>query len=359
MGIQDFTKLLERHQVQCLHQVPLAQFRGSRVAVDGDNVVYIHMFVATRDQIRSIDTSLPLDQLTQELQIAAEQRALQLVMERLLIYLQHQILPVVCFDTAPLPLKARINQQRQSRRQQQDDKLESAQAELNQITDPLLRDAGMGQYLKTLQYQIRPSHGFMQRLQGLLRGCGIPVLRAGDYLPVGDAEALCAHLCMPRADGPSLCAFAVTTDSDFHAYGGGLVQMDMTTRSIQGQTILADGSRLQTQEWQTLLTIRSLTSILQGLGLGFDAFQDLCILLGTDYNVRERGVGPAKVMPRLQSGQYVPNLEVRAIFNCTRVPLQLPPLTCQPILELSQLLQSEGLELLGPRLIPALRQLAQ
>ncbi len=316
MGIEDFSTLLEKNAPASYYKVPLSSWTGKRIAIDMDNLMYIMMIVSTKQIVSQTNLAekepdpLLIHRLT-----------LDKVLERLSIFLYYDIGVICCFDSQPHPLKDRIRQKRRTTFDKKKTEYEAARDSLYG-TDPLFRNAQLtGRFAKAIQNNVKPSWEFMSHTRNLLESLGFPVFRAGDLLgPItGDAEALAASLCIN-----GYCIAGATTDSDFHAYGANLAITELTTeRSVR------EGVNITTH----YATVRSLEAILLQMQVSFETFRDICILLGTDYNLRIPQVGPVKIMTLIRKHGSILGiasekdigplnyLEVLPIFQSTIVKL--------------------------------------
>lgn len=103
----------------------------------------------------------------------------------------------------------------------------------------------------------------------VLRKMGIYVLNARHC----EGEALCTKLQQSK-----VCEIVMSDDSDVLPYGATRVW-----RLVQDKTI---------EEI-------NLNVVLEGMGMTYDKFVDFCILCGTDFNNRIKGVGPVKALKLL------------------------------------------------------------
>jgi len=119
--------------------------------------------------------------------------------------------------------------------------------------------------------------------QEILQSIGIPVLQAP-----GEAEKHCAMLVLE-----GLASAVFSTDTDTLVYGCPLL--------ITGFT----ASRLDMME------VTILERALKGLNFTFDQFQELCFLLGCDYNNRIRGIGPVKAVKHMRDYGSIANFPAK------------------------------------------------
>jgi len=321
MGIDSFSTFLKKYAPQSYFEIPLESIRGKRVAIDMNNLIYIMMSTSIKEMVSR--TNLADSPPDRDL---INQKTLDRILFRLEIFLQYGITPVCIFDGKPIPLKQQhAKVKRDKRREQIKTKLTEAEHRLYS-TEPLLRNQYLiNEYEKYYKQDVDIPYDFIEQLKDIVQTSGFPVLRAEDFnFKTNDAEALCASLCLT---GNNYCFAGMTTDSDFHTYGGNIAITDIELRNR-----IQDGHRIQMH----YATIRSLEAILQQTGLSFDSFQDLCILMGTDFNPNIPNIGPVKSWNLIQRGGNIPYIsqfmdvsilnhpEVKQVFTSTLKKLDIP-----------------------------------
>lgn len=276
MGINHFSDFLKEHAPNCYYEISLESFRGLRIAMDINNLAYAMMGVAIKEIVNK--TQLTAGQPDKS---EIQRLAMDKIVARLGVYLQNGITPVCVFDGKPHELKQ--SHGRSKRKANSDvirERLKTAEFKLYGV-DPLFRNQKLvDEYAKYYIQNIEVPFDFMNQLRDLLVEVGFPVLSATDFgLETRDAEGICATLCLK---GNDYCIAAVTTDSDFHVYGGNIQITEVYPKytMVRGVRITAYYAK-----------VRSLEAILQQSGLSFDRFRDLCILHGTDFNPNIPGVG--------------------------------------------------------------------
>lgn len=327
MGINYFGDFLKQHAPNCYFEVPLENFRGKRFAIDINHLAFMFMSTATKEVTER--TNLVTDQPDHG---EIERLALDNIIARLTIFLQYGITPVCILDSKSHPLKDHVKVKRNIDRNKIKTKLKEAETRLYE-TDPLFRTQGLvNEYAKYLKQSVNVSFDFMNQLKDVLSTVGFPVFSAADFnLETTDSEGVCAALCL---QGNDYCVATVSTDSDYHVYGGNLEVTEIyskytTTNNVKTLTHYAK--------------VRSLEAILQqlqsfGLTFTFDMFRDLCILQGTDFNPNIAGIGPKKswdyiakygsIINMAQAGIDVSVLNypnVFKMFASTIVAINIPP----------------------------------
>lgn len=321
MGIQYFAQLIKDHCDRCYYEVPLENFRGKSIAIDISNLTFMMMCVATKEVTDS--TNLATDRPDRD---RINRLALDKIIARLALYIQHGITPVSVFDGVT-QLKENTKAKRREDKEKVKAKLQEAEARLYSV-DPIFRTQMLiDEYAKYYKQVNDVSFDFINELRNVLATVGFPVISAADFgIETQDAEGICAALCL---QGNDYCVATASNDSDYHAYGGNLEMVDIYSRYVT-----TNGIKTMTY----YAKVRSLEAILQQSGLTFESFRDLCILMGTDFNPNIKGVGAKRswdyiVKHRSILNMAYSNIDISAlnypnvikIFASTIVKVNIPP----------------------------------
>jgi 5'-3' exonuclease len=271
MGIKNLHQLLRKHCPDVYVEQPLEAYRYKKLAIDAS----LYMF---------------------KYKTSAGDRWLSCFVSLLAALRRHEIHPVFCFDNGAPPEK----QQERANRQESREKIRAKTQELEQALREFDNDQTIAPCLMELMEKSRASvekklllrsnvsaifdrkiaereikklqnqsiHIYPEDFALLRELCtimNVPIVEAP-----GEAEKKCVELCT----GDSVYG-VVTEDTDVLAYG--------TTVFI---------SNIKYHE--SKCTEIALIDILEGLDLTYDAFRDLCIMCGTDYNKNIPKIGPEK-----------------------------------------------------------------
>ncbi|MHB1774345.1 MAG: PIN domain-containing protein [Acidimicrobiales bacterium] len=265
MGIKGFSQIVKEHAPNSIFQVPISFFNGKRIAIDMGDLLYSSMSIAVKIESRKLTTEPPN-------QNRMEFRCLEMILNRLKLFLENSITPVCIFDTFAHPLKSFGLNKRHENKQKLQDKLNQA----NNIED----------YTKFFKQNVDVSHFFGENVKVFLKNLGFSVFATGESpfenIETRDAEGICANLCRNN-----YCYAGMTPDADFHVYGGNIAILQI------------EGGNCQ---------VRILDNMLNSMKLNFYEFRDLCILSGTDYNSNIYNVGPVKCWNYIQMYRNISNL---------------------------------------------------
>ncbi len=135
-----------------------------------------------------------------------------------------------------------------------------------------------------IAYKLNSKH--VEDIKTLLKGMGIMTIQA----PAGiEAEQYGAFLTKgPASD--RFCHYMVSGDSDVLIFGGNLLRI-MSEKSSTGKSS------------KTVYRIYELSRILEALDLTYDQFLQMCVVMGTDFNEKTPGIGPAKVVSEIRKDE--------------------------------------------------------
>jgi len=255
MGIRDFS-LLYRKYPAAVETVPLSAFAGRRIAIDGNNWLWVIWSTTYKDVLATTDVGLEDPDPTMVLQKMAV--GIRQSVDR---FLSAGIRPVFVFDGAYPPEKQQTQSDRRAKKEQGQVKLNELRTSVRGL-DPLMQTT---EHLEALRKAFRNA-GYLtsseiQSCQVLLRGIGLPILIAR-Y----EAEQLCSMLAIEGQ-----VEAVLSTDSDVLVYGCPVALTGFTT-------IWLDSERVEA------FTVIRLANLLQQTHLTFTRFVDMCILSGCDYN---------------------------------------------------------------------------
>ena len=241
MGIKGLSKYIKTNIPQCVVKLGLAQFTGTRIAIDGNGVGYRVMSRAINKLIGKASTPVPLSRSTLR----------QSWLDEYCYYLDElvrkDITPVVVLDGTSPPEKLCCQNARITGRSSQHTRLEQAIAALDGTA------ASREQYRKAFASAFHVSSEDYVVLERTLKRLGVPCIRAP-----GEGEALCAALCLEQR-----VVAVISTDTDLLAMGCPVVITEVTRNEFTA--------------WRLQL-------ILDALSLDQTEFRDWCIMCGCDFN---------------------------------------------------------------------------
>lgn len=137
-----------------------------------------------------------------------------------------------------------------------------------------------------LQYHLNEEH--VNDIKSLLQFMGIMYIEA----PPGiEAEQYGAFITR-GTESQRYCKYMISGDSDVLSFGGNLLR-------ISSQKSATGKSR------KTIYQVFELDNVLNQLGLNYDKFLEMCVVMGTDFNEKLRDVGPAKVLNKIKQDELV------------------------------------------------------
>lgn len=237
-----------------------SKFRGSRVAIDADNILHKFMSTAHRDVVNSTDvctTEPDRDEIIKKWLIRIKKFVLDL--------LHNGTIPLFIFDGDKRAVaKTKTRAKRRESKQKQIDKMEELKAKILKL-DLLERTPDMTTELRKKMQNL----GFVCKedkeiAMAVLSGIGIPVMKA-----TGEAEKLCAMLCIEGK-----VAAVYSNDSDLVAFG-----CPLTISGVEGYSY-NPVSGFSEETYKCYL----FKPVLASLNMDYKTFLDLCIMSGCDFN---------------------------------------------------------------------------
>lgn len=260
-------------------EVPLRAFRGHRIAIDVLNTFHPLKVSAYNDHIERNPSAIPAD-------YDVVTTALGMYARRLEGIVVAGVTPVLVMDGKATKLKAKTQAKRRKVVDRYADQQVDAEVRIQQLTlahsqpKPEPKDEEERQQqaeemmvvasevielnkrvVTAIKGSTRISEQDKERIHELASVMGLPYVQAPE-----EAEKYCAQLVKE-----GYCRAAWSSDTDLAAHGCPVI-----IRSIAREGVAR---------------VMLLTNVLQQLHLSYEAFVDLCIMCGTDYNPNVKGFG--------------------------------------------------------------------
>lgn len=258
MGIPKLNELIKKHAPGAKTTIPISKFRGTRIAIDANNLLCSKMYVANAQTCDL--TALKIDPYAKIDRSEADRKWYENLLNMVVTLGGYGITPVFVFDGVHVPQKAKTQEKRiDDRKANQKRAAELAETIAN---TPLLERSD--EDLEKLGKAKASSSMFLtteqkQTFKTLLNMVGVPVLTAR-----GEAEDLCCAL-----SHAGKVSAVYSCDVDCFVLGACI--------TISGIT---KGSRYPNQTFDVTLYDK----ILQGLNMDRKNFVDMCIFAGCDFN---------------------------------------------------------------------------
>jgi 5'-3' exonuclease len=285
-------------------QLPASYFSGKRVVIDGDNLSRRFMSTAHKDVVNETDVTMePLDR------IKIRTKWLLRWKEFLNTFLYRNITPIIVLDGTYPIAKKKTQEERRNKRRKLQEEVNSILEQMSNL-DILERDKLMMSDLRKKMAELHyisteDKEIFIQ----VITSVGIPFLQA-----VGEGEKLCSML---AREGKVDAIYS--KDTDALVYGSPLVITEFGKYAYNPETKRSEEYFLCTR----------FDGLLDGLGLSYQTFVDLCIMAGCDYNdnIKQLGIGRAytllkqcqsidSIPPKYNSRKHVLNTETcREMFK--------------------------------------------
>jgi 5'-3' exonuclease len=266
MGIQELMQYLKKLNPDIVKKSSLSKFYNKRIGVDAYYWLYSHVSIAQKGVLKKTNV------LSTE---PDRDEVFKILMQSFFdFYIKMQCINiqcVLCFDGSSPIDKLGTLQRRTASKNKIRDKISTLEAKL-EGKDILEKNETDAEALRNLKSQlVWVSKEEINKFRNIAIKCGIPCLQC-----TTEGEKMCAML---MRDG--ITAATLGKDSDLSAYGNRFILSEIR---YQGETI--DG----TPKF-TVMEV-DLVDILTTLELNYKSFVDFCIMLGTDYGIRIKKVGP-------------------------------------------------------------------
>lgn len=284
MGIAKLNDLLKRKCPDVINDQPLSRWRGSRIAIDLSNLMFIYMSPVWKDVVNS--TNVAIEEPSIDKAIISFLERFQAFITR---FLRHQITPIiVCDGKPPVEKDAVARADRIEKYRLNKEKLDNLKQSM-EGQDPLDIDIADIEKLRVCYRASVPiGRDVIETIKTILAGVGIPVLQA-----IGEAEALCSLLCRTgRAMG------VYSNDTDNLVHGCCVVLTKSVGRKMNPKTNKMDD----------YVSTTNLYDILNGLDLKYKEFVDMCIMSKCDYNRNMPGIAVGKSYDLIKRYSSIDNL---------------------------------------------------
>lgn len=282
MGIKDHNKLLkEEGIVNAFIEVPISLFSGRRVAVDLSITMKANISVATKMVLQKTDlaTGKPDSKEISDIWLS-------LMLNKIAKFLKYQIVPIIVHDGPDVPAEKEMA--RSKRREKREKCKAEIDDEWEKISEGNIMSIDTTKLEKLLINNSYVTREDRRRFDTTLKTVGIPVIQA-----TGEAEYTCACLVL---EGKASAVFS--TDTDTLTHGCPFVITDYHS---------ADKYWPQINNREPGFKVAILSEILNGLGINFEQYVDLCITLQCDYNKRVKGLGMKTAIKLIRKYGFIDN----------------------------------------------------
>lgn len=266
MGNDRFNSLLnhKKYKPNVFSYLPLTALSGRRVAIDANNWMYSRMSVVSKQLIKSVHPTKPINR--NEIRI----RWVEMLLDFILKWLAYEITPIFIFDGVHPQSKQGTQQERRQKKIQAEQRLQELNDQLAQL-DPLGNHTDLYQeILKERINAFRMDTSDFELMMEILQKTEVPVFRAR-----AEGERLCSLMCLH-----GVVSAVFTSDSDVLAMGCPLQIKNFEKTKIQSEGYLVDQIKV--------IRTPNLMSI---FNLNINQLQDLYIMTGCDYNQKIAGLG--------------------------------------------------------------------
>lgn len=285
MGIKDLNTYLKKIETNCFFNLSLKKLSEGRVGIDVLNWIFTYLPGAFNRCYSKLED--PLD-LVEQIDLLYEMRREITIFSNK--YANYKITLVWIWDGVSKDNKTTTKIERSNSRKIMRETRDALREELLKLS-PLERDINLlEKYRKLVLNSAYISRETIEQLKSFISELGMPNITAED-----EAENLASSLAVQRK-----ISAVWSSDTDTYPLGAPLV--------IKGFENI-DG----------ILHTRAVFTpkILETLDMDHKEFRDFCILLGTDFNDRIHGLGPAKSKILIEKYSSLENIEASTKHNLT------------------------------------------
>lgn len=283
MGVKDLRTFLKNKNVNCFYTIPLLSFYEKRMAIDSLNWVFCYLGSAFKT-IMNYKKDI-LEHISQE---EIYDRMIEEFLTFNIKLMSHGITPVWIWDGVSQDNKQVTKVERRKSKQQMIEKRDNIIKVLKEM-NPLERPYELIKELKQLMVNtVHLKRDNIERIKKFSKEIGICTITADD-----EAESLGASLAAERIVGAVWSA-----DTDTYPIGSPIVAKGF--ENVGGEAHI-----------NVVYTL----NILRDLKLTHEEFRDFCIMLGTDFNDRLPGIGPAKSFKLIEKYRNLETIEKETSHN--------------------------------------------
>lgn len=285
MGIKGLNAFLRKHCPSAFVELPNSFFKGKRIVIDSDNVLFRFMCRAHKEIVNKTDVVVmdpDRDQIVR--------RWIYHVKNFVTDLIKTGATPIFVFDGKYISEKSETQEKRRADKRKTIQNAEDMKLKILEI-DELERTPAMVTELRKKMQNL----GYLgtedkEIIKGILSAIGIPVLIA-----TGEGEQLCAMLCIEgKVDA------VYSRDTDLVAFG-----CPLTINEPSGYVY-----NEQSHQVEESLKCTLFRPILSALDLEYQTFLDLCIMSGCDFNdnIPHLGVGKSyNILKGCRSIDHLPD----------------------------------------------------
>jgi 5'-3' exonuclease len=264
MGIKDLKKFSTSNAPDSIMTIPLRKFKGSRLAVDAELLMYNKMHSVNKSLYKLLDLKNNPDAKIDSMQSTS------LLMSRLLDWVvtitSYGISPVFVFDGRYKPGKERIQAERKSTREKTNKDTADIVSDLVAVLPHERSDEDVVKLRSKKQNSVYVTSVQINLFKNVLRMMRIPVITA-------------------RADGEDLCCTLAVMGKVSAVYSK---DADCV---VTGAPITISGITLGSSSPNHTFDVIVYDKLLEGLGVTREGLIDMCVLYGCDYSVGVKGYG--------------------------------------------------------------------
>lgn len=291
MGIKNLNELIKRYAPEAMFTMPIEDMAGKKIAIDGNGWLYANLAIVRKKIINKTDVTI-----NEPDPVEIRKELLNVLINFVINLLINGIESIFVFDGKDTPIeKGDVKEKRQEKRDNGRSKIDECYLKIK--SDPLMNNAKIVEELrKELRNYLSITSDDFDAVKMLLKSIGIPCFQAK-----GDGEKLCSSFCVEEQ-----VAAVFSVDTDNLVYGCPLLITGYSTTF----TYDVHGNRIPNFDCVRV------DKVLQGLGLDYKTFIDLCIMCGCDFNKNIPKYAAIKSYDLLKKCGSIDNLPKNLDISC-------------------------------------------
>ncbi len=276
MGIKNLNSIIKKKSPTSYVVSSIKDFSGLRIAVDGNNWLYMNMATARKNVIS--ETNILVDDVDTSMVITKLISNLIAFCNRLLF---NNITPVFVFDGKAIPEKNDTKQKRKEQLEKTKEKIDELTLKIHN-SDLNISVSDISELKRQMSNYNNIPFEIYDTVKQILKSIGIPVLQAA-----GEGEKLCSMLCR---EGKVSAVFS--TDTDNIVYGCPIV-----ITKIYGTYS------------DTRFECMIIKQILKDFNFTYEQFVDFCIMCGCDFNTNIPGFAGKRSFDMIEKYKNIEGIE--------------------------------------------------
>lgn len=287
MGIKDLGTFIKNEEIDCHFELPLTYFSGTAWGIDALNWIYTYKTTCVKNILnkkgRSLFDPIEPDDLGKEL-------------EKQVYYFNKKLMdcnitPIWIWDGESQDNKVATQEERRKEREKGWKKHKELEAQLKEKDEMELTPLERKRWNNSLSTHTKLPFEKVQKIKVMTEKLGVPTITSDD-----EGENLAASLSVERK-----VSLVWSTDTDNYPLG----------------SVKVGNKGFITKKGIPYIKGVEPHKVVKHLRMDFKTFRDMCIMFGTDFNQRIRGVGTKTSLKLIRTYGSLEKIEEETCHNLT------------------------------------------